>query len=238
MDVKFVYGEPAALIGKNLIIADVHFGIEALSLSYSVAIKRIRKNIEKIRRLVEKFDAKRLIVTGDFKHKIPKEEKDEEVNRIESRISIREIIKEIENFVDLTIVGGNHDGGIREKVNELVVDGIGIIHGHRWPSEKILKCRKIICSHIHPFYTIESKFGKKRERVFLIGQFTEKFYEDYERKFRKKINQRSKVIVIPPFNDLATGRDVRDIDRGLFSKKRFKIVSIYLLDGIKINYEG
>jgi putative SbcD/Mre11-related phosphoesterase len=238
MEVKFLYNEPAILIGKNLIIADTHFGMEAEALSYSIAMKKIRKNLEKIKNLVEKFNVKRLIVTGDFKHRIPREERDEEVEEIERKINSRKIIEEIKSFVDLKIVSGNHDGGLKEKVSELIIDRIGIIHGHKWPSENILNCKLIICSHIHPFYTIEDKFGKRKEKVFLVGKFTEKFYEDYEKKFKKKIKERSKVIVIPPFNDLAQGRDAREIERGIFGKKRFKIVSIYLLNGIKINFEG
>ena len=249
MELKFLYNEPAILLDKNLIIADLHLGVEAETLSRSVAIRKVRENIEKIKKLVEKFNVKRVIVTGDFKHKIPKKDKkekdkkeneeDSEIEKIESSINIRKIINEMRSFVDLVIISGNHDGGIKEKVNEMVIKNIGIIHGHKWPSEKILKCNTIICSHIHPFYTIEDKFGRKVERVFLIGKFTEEFYRDYEKKFRKNIRKKikkvSKVIIIPPFNDLVYGKDIREIDRGIFSKKRFKIVSIYLLNGIKIS---
>ncbi len=255
MELKFLYNEPAILLDKNLIIADLHLGVEAETLSRSVAIRKVRENIEKIKKLVEKFNVKRVIVTGDFKHKIPKKNKkdkreneengedneieDNEIEKIEKSINIRKIINEMKSFVDLVIISGNHDGGIKEKVNEMVIKNVGIIHGHRWPSEKILKCSTIICSHIHPFYTIEDKFGKKRERVFLIGKFTEEFYRDYEKKFRKNIRKKikkvSKVIIIPTFNDLVYGKDIREIDRGIFSKKRFKIVSIYLLNGIKIS---
>ncbi|MEM2174908.1 MAG: metallophosphoesterase [Candidatus Micrarchaeia archaeon] len=235
MRVRFIFSKPAVIVGKNLILADLHFGIEAICLSYSVAMKKIEKDIESIRDLVKKFKIKNLIIAGDFKHTIPKradalektEVETEEVKEIERKIKIKWIINKMKEFVNLIIVSGNHDGGIREKVPEYFIGKIGIFHGHRKPSKKILKCEKIICGHVHPTVSI----GGKVEKVFLIGKLDESFLKQY------KIKKSPTIIVIPSFNDLIYGSKIENFGSTtgpIFKKGRFKILSVYLLSGTKI----
>jgi metallophosphoesterase superfamily enzyme len=61
--------------------------------------------------------------------------------------------------LETEVVLGNHDAGlVRHLPREVVVhpasglsrDGVGIFHGHRWPSEAVLASRTIVAGHLHP----------------------------------------------------------------------------------------
>ncbi|MHC4479340.1 MAG: hypothetical protein ACYTEL_27285 [Planctomycetota bacterium] len=70
--IKFVTGKPALLVGKSLVVADLHLGIEREF--YQSGIK-FPSQTEKIKDMVEGLvkitKAERLILLGDVKHKVP-----------------------------------------------------------------------------------------------------------------------------------------------------------------------
>jgi metallophosphoesterase superfamily enzyme len=77
--------------------------------------------------------------------------------------------------VPIDLVIGNHDVGITPHLPRevgvhssggLVRDGVGVFHGHRWPSDPVLRSPRLVAGHLHPGYrlapTAEDPEGKRR----------------------------------------------------------------------------
>jgi hypothetical protein len=99
------------------------------------------------------------------------------------------------------LIKGNHDtilGPIAKKRNLEIVDDfqigdILIVHGHKEvKDEKLKKVKTIIIGHEHPAISIKEGLRAERYKCFLFG------------KYKKK-----NLIVMPSFNPLVEGADVR-----------------------------
>ena len=68
-----VYNERALLVGKTLVIADLHIGLEYELRKKGIFIfSQYEKMKNRIISLLEKTKAKRIILLGDLKHNIPR----------------------------------------------------------------------------------------------------------------------------------------------------------------------
>lgn len=243
---------------RLLIISDLHLGIEGICGVKKIAEKMIEKNIEKIEYLIKKTNSSTLVINGDIKHHIPvaeeigeKEEREVELwtkllrenknieKEIEREVSrmIPSIIDRISKNCEVILLSGNHDGGLKrlstiegnfEIKKELILEKVGIFHGHRKPSNKLMKCEIIITGHLHPAIEFKDKLGYKfRKKVWVVGRFDEK--------------EKPKVIIMPAFNEIIVGfplsEDKRIIEQKLMGpifRKTFKIEDVYLLNGTKV----
>ncbi len=198
-------------IGKSVVIADLHIGIELEYASKGIYIpwqtKELIKKLEKIKK-IEK-NVKRLIINGDLKHNILK------IDQKEIRHVLDFVNKAEELFEDVVIVKGNHDGKIqkiligRKVVPYFVEEETLIMHGHKKIPEEI-DVDRIVIGHVHPIL----KTGMKSEKVFLRG-----FLDGKE------------VIVLPAFGDLCGGRDVKEgIKKGPIARK-LKNIEVISLKG-------
>src|SRR3989338_1481879 len=104
--IKFITGEPALVFNKNLVVADLHIGIETEYRKSGITIPtQLEKMKEKIDGLIKKSKARRLIIIGDVKHQVPG------VSFQELR-EVPEFFNYFSGKIETHIVLGNHDSEI------------------------------------------------------------------------------------------------------------------------------
>jgi len=227
--------EPALLIGKALVITDLHLGIEyeifKSGITVPSQVERIEKRIDK---LIKQTKANHLVILGDLKHQVP-------------NISWQEY-KEIPFFLEhfsklkISIIKGNHDGDIERLASKDIdiyepsgfkINDILLTHGHAWPNKKDLKAKYLVMGHVHP--AIEFLTGNFRtiEPCWLRcevdnGKLKEKF--GTKTSFKQGI-------VMPSFNHLIGGMAFNSKDfepLGPLLKNeilKWKKSEVYLSDG-------
>ncbi len=214
MAIKFITDYPALLIsdrkhGKILVIADLHLGIEHQLYQEGITIapqaERFKKTIGELLKMTK---AKKLVILGDLKHKVP-------------GISFREL-KELPKLVDyltkkvhVVLTKGNHDVELKEISESIEVHGshgfsigsYGFFHGHAWPSEELLGCDHLFTAHIHPTVEFVDDFGFRIvEKVWVKGQLDEKVVrKKYKIKNKKEKIGKMETIIFPSFNPIISG---------------------------------
>jgi len=246
MEPKFVTGEPALVIDKTLVIADLHIGIE---FEYYKSGIRIPSNTEQMKRdldrLIKQTRAERLLILGDVKHKVPG------VSRQELR-EIPEFLEYLGNKARVDILPGNHDSGLKDFIPNNVFlhssRGIGIegsyfFHGHTWPSPQFLKSDYVLVGHEHPQIEFVDSLGYRFfEPVWIRAKLIR---EKIERKYKNVPKKLPELIIFPRFNKLSGGismnRPVSEIEKShethhtgigtLVRSAKLNSAKIYLLDG-------
>ncbi len=195
---KFIYNASAIKHSDALIIGDTHFGIEEKLKEKGIFDNTVSERIfERIRALIWETKAKKLIIAGDVKENILEVDK-----------KTLEIMERLSEICDVIVVKGNHDGGIERcglfgieiaPAEGFAYNKLGIIHGHSWPGEGLMKCDYIVSAHQHPQILLTDRSGKAhREAVWLMVESNGKKIKEKYEKFNKKI----KLILIPAFNPL------------------------------------
>ncbi|TFF94025.1 hypothetical protein EU546_05465 [Candidatus Thorarchaeota archaeon] len=139
-----------------LLVADLHLGLhEALHQEKGVAFPPQDKSIlKRIKTLIRSHKAERLYILGDVKHEIL-------VDHAYNWERIPHFMEELARVISVSVIPGNHDGGISALLprdiemldvkGHLIADGrVGLIHGHAWPSPRVLDAALIVCGHTHP----------------------------------------------------------------------------------------
>lgn len=186
--------DSALQIGDYLIIADLHFGYEQSLNRAGLMIPRFQyeKIIERIKEIITRSDASKIILNGDLKHEFGK------ITRQEWK-EIDDFIRFLKNeFKEIILIKGNHDNFtpfIAEKNDLKVFDHFSVenyfvIHGDKIPLSSINE-DTIIIGHEHP--SLGLKCGERIEKIkcFLKGKW-----------------QSKNVIVMPSFNFVSEGSDV------------------------------
>ncbi len=140
-----------------LCVGDLHIGIEA-DLRYRgiVMPSQTHRMESELKELVEGVD--RLIIIGDVKHQVPGSTKQEhmEVPRFFNSL--------LNHYPRIDLVKGNHDTDIermlpsRVTVHDqggMVLDDVGFVHGHAWPSTEVMSSRLLVMGHNHPVVIFE-----------------------------------------------------------------------------------
>jgi len=205
MELKFIQNQPALVFNKNLVIADIHLGLEYELYKSGINVpSQTEKMKKKIDQLIKKTKPNRLIFLGDIKHQIPGVSWQE----------LKEVPEFFEHFskkIETHIVLGNHDSEIPALVDNVKIhntDGFRledayIMHGHAWPKKEFLKCKYLITSHTHPLIEIKDKIGHRFvERVWVKAGFDLKGLQG---KYGKQIKKFPEIILMPAFNDLSGG---------------------------------
>lgn len=231
---------PAEL--RTLVVADIHLGLGSsperpLGPPEGAADLLAERLVE----LADTAQAHRVLVAGDAKHPI-----------VGTPPALRPIVFDF--FAELLRAGlavelvlGNHDVGIvRHLPREVtvhpatgVVHGdVGIFHGHRWPSNRVLRAPRLVAGHLHPGFrlapTADDPEGKRRcwvrvERAPAPRKTARR---------RRHIDPLAReVVVLPAFNPLA-GTEALNRERPArgrsFLYRRFLTTGVaraYLLDG-------
>ena len=238
-DLRFICNEPAMLCNEMLVVADLHLGIERSIFGSSIEMNLFDRTRDRLLKLVEETGCKELVMLGDVKHEIPN-------MQFPDREKLGRLLSELNHKARVSIVMGNHDGGIREIAEGIEVhgaegfrkEGISFNHGHAWPSEKMMEADWLVLAHNHPCVELIDKLGYRSiQRVWVVGKLdagkVEKKYASF--------NRRMKVVVMPAFSELVGGMifnavKKRDLLGPLFRNEMFKLgcAETFLLNGISL----
>jgi putative SbcD/Mre11-related phosphoesterase len=220
---------------RALVVADYHAGIEIGLRRDGVELdSRAPTRRESLRRLLEDNPVDRVVSLGDLVDRTGTPGREE-------RTEIRRLLETVTERAPVTVVKGNHDGGIETIAEEFdgvdLTDGdgvrigeIGFCHGHTWPSEAVVSAPLLCTAHEHPLVRLEDEVGgQRRERVWLRGRLDPAGFPAYPR-----VGDR--IVVCPAFNDLSGGTAVNE-DGGFLSPFLPEGVTdgeAYLLDGTRL----
>jgi putative SbcD/Mre11-related phosphoesterase len=233
-DIQPIPNQPALFIKRKriLIIADLHIGIESQLREQGVATSsNAEKMISHLLSICKKYKAKEIVLLGDIKHNIPSAS-------IQERRDVRTFLETIKEHGSIHIIPGNHDGFI-EKLSPfeanlypshgVVIEDIGFAHGHRWPSEDIMKCKQIVIGHTHPTIVLTDRLNYKSfEPCWIKATFLD---EELKEKYPNIKN--SQILIMPAFNPLCGGIAVNKDGITGPLKKIIDIenAEVFLLDG-------
>ncbi len=226
---------PAALIKtakkKTLVIADPHLGWELALQEKGIHVpSQTPKILKKLVALLSKYKPDVLLILGDVKYTVVASEPGEWRD-------IPDFFSEIKKHVaEVDIVRGNHDANLEPMLPEniklhpatgVIVDDVGLFHGHKWPSPALLGCKTLIMGHLHPVVVFRDPAGFKITRqvwmkadcntealakillqkhgVKIQGTLEETLQEHYKVKPRA-----TQIFIMPSFNDFLGGRPINE----------------------------
>ena len=248
MDIKFLTGEPALLAGRTLFVADIHVGIEheyrksGLNMPSQTPIL-----LSRIESLLEKTRARKLVLMGDIKHKVPG------ISWQEER-EVPVFLQRLAEKAEVHVAPGNHDGGIEKFVPKGVklypmegalLGNIYACHGHAWPEPAFLQAKYLVMSHSHPQVEFRDRLGYIwRERIWIrTGLDIKKIREKYP-----GAKKAPELIVMPAFNPLSGGIPVnrkkipgeqeKQHISPILKSARIKTARIFMLDGTYLGQLG
>ncbi|NYZ78030.1 metallophosphoesterase [Candidatus Micrarchaeota archaeon] len=233
---KFAYGQAAAVIGKRLVVSDLHLGIEFAAREKKIMLPLQHKRLSReINSLLSEFGASELVVLGDFKH---------DVYGFEERE--KRLVGEFLDALDcprVVVIKGNHDSQLEsygfgkmvvEQPQGIVLrDGkekIGLCHGHAWPSPEVLSAETLCFGHQHPSIRFREKTGAWSQRAWVVG----------EMKASKKFGTRKqRVVWFPAFNSIMGSASVNSGERLLgpfFANNLFDLnnATAFSLSGLRL----
>ncbi len=229
---KKIFGEPACIIEDALVVADLHMGIENELRSQGLRVPSQRSNMERrLRKLIERTKARRVVVLGDLKHSIP-------MASWQEYAEVPELVRVIEAEAELVLVKGNHDAGIEQIVPHIkVVDSLEIgdvllLHGHRRAPR--LDYRRIVVAHNHPAIEFVDEIGgRMREKVWLELELKDEAIEELG------LRESPRITVMPAFNELIEGTpfNLEPGGQGPILKEELVDIGearVYLLDGTEL----
>ncbi len=172
---------------RTVVIADLHLGYEGALHEEGISIPRFQKGImmDRIERIVGKYNPKKLIINGDFKHEFSR-------NLSQEWDDVNDVLNMLVDKVNIELIRGNHDNylltilakkdlGMVEKTES---QGMTITHGHK----DIIWEGTLIIGHEHPSLLLRDEIGASIKRpCFLVS---------------------GRTIVLPAFSPLATGTNV------------------------------
>jgi putative SbcD/Mre11-related phosphoesterase len=247
MDLKFVTGEPALLAGRTLFMADIHVGIEHEYRQSGLNMpSQTGKLLSRIESLLEKTGARKLVLIGDIKHKVPG------ISWQETR-EVPIFLQRLADRTELHIVPGNHDGGIAGFIPKGVklypmqgtlFGNIYASHGHTWPDPSFLQARYFLMSHSHPQVEFRDRLGYRwGERIWIRASLNKtKIREKY-----KDAKAVPELIIMPAFNPLSGGIPVnRKIPKDeekrhispILKSAKMRAARVYMLDGTYLGELG
>lgn len=214
--------------------------------------------------LISTYKPDTLLILGDIKHTVAKAELGEWQD-------IPEFFNQLKNHIkEITLIRGNHDGNLEPLLPENIklqpatgttVDGVGLFHGHKWPSPTLLKCETLMMGHVHPVLAFKDPAGfritrqvwikVKCDAVGLAEVLLQKHGTKMEKSPEETLWEQYKIkpktrnlFIIPSFNDSLGGKPLNEAKpRGkmetekiigpILRSKAVKMdeAEVYLLDG-------
>jgi putative SbcD/Mre11-related phosphoesterase len=226
---------------RALVVADYHAGIE-IGLRYERGVE-LRSDAdtrrERLCTLRSRTGTDRVVVLGDLVHRIgdPDRGERDEVGAMLDALA-----------VPLTLVPGNHDGGVAEADDRIEVadpgglrlGDVGFVHGHTWPDRAVLGADTVCMGHEHPQVRLEDRVGGGRaERAWLRGHLRVAPFADHLAVAPESLGWRDPaVVVFPAFNDRSGGTWVNVDGRSFLSPFLPDAfdgdAEAYLLDGTRL----
>lgn len=164
-ELKPISNEPALFINKKiLVVADLHIGIESELREQGLnTVSQTDTMAQHFISICKKYKPEDIILLGDIKHNIPS-------STIQERRDVRDFLEAIKSYGTIHILPGNHDGNLQKisppdmiihPSDGFVLENLGFVHGHRWPSKEIMQCDQIIIAHTHPTIMLTDRLGHK-----------------------------------------------------------------------------
>jgi putative SbcD/Mre11-related phosphoesterase len=226
---------PAVLIKtgktKTLVIADPHLGWEMALQAKGIHVpSQTPKLLKKLTALLSRYKPDTLLILGDIKYTVV-------VTELGEWHDIPDFFTELKRHIsNIAIVRGNHDANLEpllpENINLLpatgtIINGVGLFHGHKWPSPALLKCKTLIMGHLHPVVVFRDPTGFKITRQVwvkarcntnqlsktLLQKHKIKIEDTPEATVKKHYNfkpQASQIFIMPSFNDFLGGRPINE----------------------------
>jgi len=216
MKLEFIKDGPALIVENTerlLVIADLHFGIEADLAAHGMHFRsHSEERLDRVIRTIESTKPDRLILLGDVKHSIPSFTRQEWAE-------IPGILETIRSRIPFLLFPGNHDVGIERflKPGELqqkegaVIDGIAYFHGHTYPAPD-LGGHLMVVGHHHPQASLHDQVGCALQTPAYLKSTVNADALGLE----QEENRSSRVLFVPAFNEIA-GYDIVRIIRDPFS---------------------
>jgi putative SbcD/Mre11-related phosphoesterase len=236
-DIQPIPNEPALFIKNKqiLVVADLHIGIESQLREQGLqTTSHAKKMIKHFSSLCKKFKPKEIILLGDIKHNIPS-------TTFQERKDVRNFLTQITEYSSIHIIPGNHDGFIGKlSPKEIIIhpsdgfyiENVGFVHGHRWPSEIIMRCEQIIIAHTHPTVMFKDRLEFRTfEPCWIKGIFLkDKLIEKYSN------SKNPEILVMPAFNPLCGGiaANQEGITGPIGKLIDIQNSQIYLIDGTSL----
>jgi metallophosphoesterase superfamily enzyme len=251
MNIRFIPDGPALLVSNRkriLVAADLHIGIEA-ELSYRGwhVASRTKERLDRLLSCIALTGPDMVFLLGDVKHNLP------QTTRQEYR-ELPEFLTQIRSRVPIRVFPGNHDTGIARFLEKeelfrkdgVLFDGVGYMHGHTIPSEKL--AGHLICvGHHHPLAAVRDEVGcALRSPAYLLADLdpaslfgrkkTITDAQEAEKPVREKNAGRNvtRALFMPAFNECA-GFDILRIVRHPFSPLSRALIAksaeVFLPDG-------
>lgn len=218
MNMEFIGDGPALVIegeSRLLIVADLHFGIEADLAAHGLHFKsRSAYRLEHLLKTIDTADPDLLVILGDLKHSIPPLTRQE-------YYELPGILQAIRSRIPLKVFPGNHDTGIERYLlkpelqpkDGTVLDGVGFLHGHMYPSPQ-LSGHLIVVGHHHPLLSLKDEVGCAIQTpAYLRAGLDEK---GLGLDIHQKNSSPSRVLFMPAFCEIA-GYDILQIIKKPFS---------------------
>ncbi len=194
-DLRLLNGRCAMLIrSRTLILGDLHLGIEASLELDGMQLPRAqaREMKRRVDEVVRVHPPKRIVVLGDLKHEFSR-------NLDQEWSQVRDMLEHLGSIAEVTVVRGNHDNYLAtitsrlglDLVDEAVVDGVHLSHGHI-----VDPGRPLVQGHEHPSARLfDGVGGYVKLPAFLY-------------------HQQAEVLILPAFSPLAAGNDVSTLLAG------------------------
>jgi putative SbcD/Mre11-related phosphoesterase len=250
---RFVTGERALAIGRTLVIADLHMGVENRYRKKGVSLpSQSEKLMERIKGLAKRVRARRIVILGDIKDEVPGTSFQEERE-------IPAFFRRLLDILGVEVVPGNHDGGIERLLPPGVVlhpstgfmlGKAWLCHGHAWPSPEFLKAEHLVIGHHHSGIGFRDKLGYRwTEPVWIRAELDpERLAEKYGKKTEQPSGGRMgkgslpELVIMPVFNEF--GFSIRmnsslDEIQGFYEKGQMPVLRsakrdsarVFMLDG-------
>jgi metallophosphoesterase superfamily enzyme len=230
----------------TVVVADLHLGLGSTNDRSGVPPEALARSMAlDLLALIRERRAQGLLVVGDVKHPI-----------VGTPRALRPVVFDffstfLSQEIAVDVVLGNHDVGLgRWLPREVTVHGakglarggVGFFHGHRWPSNAVLRSRRLVVGHLHPGFrfapTAEAPEVKQRcwVRTELPGAPPRR---PRVRRLHAPIAARE-LIVLPAFNPIA---GAESLNREKLRRSRSFLVNrflgpgrsrAYLLDGTDV----
>lgn len=240
--IKLVPGEPALVVKagrqKVLVVADLHLGIEGELAESGISLPSQTPKVKRrILYLIERLRPDRIILLGDVKHGVP-------VASWQEWRELPALLEELMKHANVEIVPGNHDGDIEgmlprgvvlHDVRGIRLGSVGLLHGHAWPSQEVMRCKTLVMGHTHPAVEIRDRYGGRIvEPVWLkVDLERSKLPEDL-----RSGDRRARLVVMPAFGEMVGGAAVNrkmseELIGPIFKSGAADVreAEVYLLDG-------
>lgn len=227
---------------RILLVADLHLGLGATRERPGGPPEGSAELLAaSLRMAAESERATRLVVAGDVKHPI-----------VGTPAPLREVVFDffgrlLSAGLDVEVVLGNHDVGLApylphevtvHPATGTVLDGVGVFHGHTWPSASVLRAPTLVVGHLHPgFRLAPSPYDPaSKRRCWVRLELPPLAPPRGRRSLPHRIHARE-LVVLPAYNPLA-GTEALNRQRPArgrtFLYHRFLsrgVARAYLLDG-------